>query len=347
MKLNLKIIFLTFCHLVILNSIIGSNLAIYLSPEYAYIVPLLIGLIFVILFMIIPRFETSYISNILKGKFLRFIIVIYSFLSTILILYITFKILAIKTYFMTPTFLLIIISLFFIFLLGRLSLKYIISVKILVYVLVLISTLIMFSDTNEFDFRLLLPFKFYLDKPYRLLAIFWIFFDSLLYFFIPLQDKKVLSKWNFVIGTIIASILSSWFIVYSYASLDYKFFIDLPYPALYRYRIYTGPKYLEHLDVFFNFFVCAFFILKSTFNLELCRIYLKVKNRYFYRLFIATLLGVITILAFYNTDNNLIYIYYPSLVLSGLSTIIYFGLWRYKEHGKKSSIKANTWGNYC
>ncbi len=343
MKLNLKIIFLTFCHLVILNSIIGSNLAMYLSPQYAYLVPLMLGGITILLFIILPKFQSSYISNILKHNFLRLIIALYSILSTILILYVVFKIIAIKIYFMTPTYLLIILSLFFIFLLCKLNLKQLVSLKILVYVLVLLSTLIMFADTNEFDFRLLLPLRIKLDKPYRLLVSSFLYLDSILYLLIPLQNKIVISKFNFVIGTALGSILSAWFIIYSYASLNYKFFIDLPFPAMYRYRIYAGPKYLEHLDVFFDFFVCAFFILKSAFNLELFRVYLKAKNTYFFRLIIAIFIAIITIWAFYHTDNSLDYIFYPCAILSALSIIIYLGLWRYRKHEKDNqSLECNS-----
>lgn len=337
MKLNIKVIFLTFCHLVILNSIIGSNLAIYLSTQYAYFVPLILGGITIILLLLLPSLHPSYISKILKGHFLRFVLAIYLILSTLLILYVVFKILAMKVYLMTPPYLLIIVSLFFIFLLGKSSLKNIISVKIIVYILVLFSTTIMFADTNEFNFRLLLPLDFYLEKPLKLLSLGFIYLDCLLYLFIPLNNKQVISKWNFIIGTLLGSILSSWFIIYSYASLDYHFFIDLPFPSMYRYRIYAGPKYLEHLDIFFDFFVCAFFILKVTFNLELFRVYLKIKNSFFYRLILTTIIGVIVVLAFYHTDNNLIYNFYPSVLLSILSFIIYLGLWRSHLYGKETS----------
>ncbi|MGM9899296.1 MAG: hypothetical protein ACI32E_01795 [Bacilli bacterium] len=337
MRLNLKVIFLTFCHLVILNSIIGSNLAIYLSTQYAYFVPLLLGGVTIILFLLLPTPHSSYISKILKGHFLRFVLAIYLFLSTLVILYVVFKILAMKVYLMTPTYLLIIVSLFFIFLLGKMSLKNILSVKIIVYILVLFSTTIMFADTNEFNFRLLLPIDFHLDNHVKLLSLGFIYLDSLLYLFIPLNDKQVLSKWNFIIGTLLGSILSSWFIIYSYASLDYKFFIDLPFPSMYRYRIYAGPKYLEHLDIFFDFFVCAFFILKVTFNLELFRVYLKIKNSFFYRLILTIIIGLIVAFAFYHTDNNLIYTFYPCALLSAISFIIYAGLWRYHLYGKKTS----------
>lgn len=337
MKLNLKVIFLSFCNLVILNSMIGSNLAIRLSPAYAYFIPLIIGGISVILLIFIPKINNDSISKILKGKIFRFIIVIYLFLSTIFILYTAFKLLAFKLYFITPIYLLIIVSLFFIFLLGKLNLKTIISVNTLIYILIIGSTFLMFADTNKNDFRLLLPFKFYLNSPLRLLALIGIFLDSILYLFVPLTNNQTISKWNFVIGNILGSLLSSWFIIYSYTSLNYQFFIDLPFPALYRYRIYAGPRYLEHLDVFFDFFVCSYFILKATFNLELFRIYFKAKNNFFFRLGTIVLIGIAVLFAFYHTSNEHIYMFYPMIVLSSLMIIIYFGLWRYRNHERNSS----------
>ena len=68
MRLNLKVIFLTFCHLVILNSIIGSNLAIYLSTQYAYFVPLLLGGVTIILFLLLV-FGYSYYKLLLYLDF--------------------------------------------------------------------------------------------------------------------------------------------------------------------------------------------------------------------------------------------------------------------------------------
>ena len=71
MKLNLKVVFLSCCNLLFLNCMVTSNIAMKLYPESAYFVPLILGIITCLIYLLVPKLIENYqtiIDAIIKAK---------------------------------------------------------------------------------------------------------------------------------------------------------------------------------------------------------------------------------------------------------------------------------------
>lgn len=336
MKLNLKVVFLSCCNLLFLNCMVTSNIAMKLYPESAYFVPLILGIITCLIYLLVPKLIENYQSAILKGYLTRILLLIYLLVSTIIIIYITFRILSYHFYFITPCYLLITITLFFVMLFGFITMKNLESITLICYITLFALTIFVIANVYNKDFRLLLPITFKFDKPYLLLGLLGLMLDNILLIFIPTETKPT-SKYSLILGTIIAVIFSSWYVLDSYTFVNFQYYEGLDFPALYRYKLYYGPKYIEHLDNFLCLSICSYMFLKTLFNLELFRIYLKAKNNIFYRFFISLSIGVICIFMMYNINFKFLYFYPIILFLSVLIILIIVSLWRYKHHERTTS----------
>lgn len=331
MKLSIKVILLTFINTMFLNCIITSNILIYLFPRNAYIMSLLLGLFTSLLYIVLPLKRPNCQNKVLNNNFTRIILIIYLILSTVLLTLTSTKILSDYFFFLTPTFLIITILLFFVAC-SIVNVRTIMNIMLLLFVILLITSHAHFLNTNYRDFRLLTPLSFHFDKPYLALPLLFTYLDNILFFTIPSVTSTPPSKWNYVIGTLIGSLLSTWFIMDNYLFLDYHFFDNMLFPSLFRYRLYTGPKYIEHLDIFLCIYICAYIFIKLLFNLEILRQVFKRKNTLFFRLTTTTFLGVIITFLFYNYVLNQTFIIVTSLILTTTILIFYFTLWRYKKH---------------
>jgi len=330
MKLNFKVIFLSFFNIVFLNIIIISNIAISFFPHTAYFIPFFLFIISAIIYMLIPDVKNNFVSKVLKGKFTRINISIYLYTSSVFLLYVTYRIISFYFYFITPTYLLIIVSLFFIMIIGFVTIKNILSLTIIHYFLIFILTFFVIFNNDLKDFRLILPLSFKFEKGYRILGLVGMYLDNVMLLFVPIKESPV-SKWNFIIGAALGALFTSWFILDSYTFLSYKFFENLDFPALYRYKLYTGPHYIEHLDNFLNLFICSYMLSKVLFNFELFRIYIKKKNSIYYRFVIFLITSFILIALYYFIPFKSTILYVISIILTVLITIVILSLRRYKR----------------
>lgn len=332
MKLSVKVILITFINTMFLNCIITSNVLMHLFPRNAYIISFLLGIFVTLLYLIIPTKNTNFQSKVLNSKFTRIILIFYIIISTVLITLSSIKILSDYFFFLTPTFLIIAVLLFFVALVGSVNIHSIMNIMLILFVILLITSQIHFLNTNTRDFRLLLPISFYFKKPYLALVLLFPFLDNLLFFTIPSVTSNPPSKWNFVIGSLIGSMLSTWFIMDNYLFLDYRFFDNMLFPSLFRYRLYTGPKYFEHLDIFLCIYICSYIFIKLTLNLEILRQLFKKQNTFIYRLGTCLFLGAIITFLFYNYVLNHSFIIITSLISTILILIFYFTIWRYAKN---------------
>lgn len=330
MKISIKIILLTFINTMFLNNLITSNILIYLFPKNAYLISLLLGLLCSLFFLFLP--STSYQSEVLNNLFQKLLLIFYLSISTLLLLLILFKILSLNFFLLTPTFLIITLFMFFIMLTGKVNIKIIVNMMIIIYLILMFSSQIHIINTNNRDFRLLLPLSFNLKKSYLSLVCICYFLDNLLFLIIPKITNQNVSKYNYVIGTIIGTIISSWFIIDNYAFVNYHYFLDELFPSLLRFKFYTGPKYIEHLHVFLGIYIISYVFIKVLFNLEIFRTLIKKKNTLNYRFITSSIITTILILLFYYLDFSYKLMITTSIILSILILLFYFSLWRTKKH---------------
>lgn len=330
MKFSIKIILLTFINTMFLNNLITSNVLIYLFPRNAYIVSLMFGIFTTLFYLLLPN--TSYQSEVLNNIFQKLLLIFYLSISTLLLLLVLFKILSLNFFLLTPTFLIITLFMFFIMLTGKVNIKIIVNIMIIIYLILMFSSQIHIINTNNRDFRLLLPLSFDLKKSYLSLFLICYSLDNLLFLIIPKITNQNISKYNYVIGTLLGTIISTWFIMDNYLFVDYHYFLDELFPSLLRFKFYTGPKYIEHLNVFLGIYIISYVFIKVLFNLELFRTLIKKKNTLNYRCLITLIITAILITAFYYIDFNYNLIIMTSIILSILMLLFYFSLWRTKKH---------------
>lgn len=317
---------MTFFNILFLNLLLTSNLAIHFFPKNAYLIPLLLGLIAIFLYLLLPKLKQNFQNSFMKSN-LRVILLFYLYFSTLLLLYVSFQIFSHFFYFITPTYLLIIVMMFFLFI-TKISFKPLFSLLIIHYVVIFLLMLIILANFSHKDFYLL-DFSFSFSKPYLILGLISLSLDNILLIFVP--TKKTINKFNFIIGIFLGSLFSCWFILDNYTFVNFKFFYDLDFPSLYRYKIYIGPKYIEHLDNFLNLFLSFYIFLKALFNMELFRIYSLKKNNYIFRFILFTSFALILIILYYMIPFKISYCFIPVVILSLVLVFLMFSLWRFKN----------------
>lgn len=338
MKLNLKIIIISTINIIILNNVIGSNYFITIFNNTSFIFPLIIGTISILMVLLIPPLSKNIYTKILKSKIFRFIISTYIFVLLLSIFLTSFYIISERFFFLTPTYLIVAFSMFFIFISLKANCKTIINILLVVSIFIILISSFHLFNSYPTDYKLL-SFNFdNLSTSYKALITIPYVLDIIILLIIPINLNKV-SKKDLIISIIIGSTISSLLIMENFTYITYTFYQGINFPSLYRFRLYSGPKYIEHFDNFLSLIISLFIISKAIFYLELFRIFLHIKKTITYRLFISIFLGLITCLLFYNItfSNNIVTIF--SIILTILLFIIYLSLWRYRTNGKYKHIE--------
>lgn len=324
MKLNIKIILLTFINTMFLNNLITSNILIHYFPKNAYLISLFLGLTSSSFYLLLKK--TNYQKEVLNSVFKRILLIIYIVISTIMILLLLFKLLSINYFYLTPVFLLIIIFMFFIVLSSKVNIKIIMNMMIISYVILMFFSQIHIINTNNRDFLLIKNISLNLNKSYLSLFLICFYLDNLLFLITPPITNKEVSKYSYFIGSIIGTIISTWFIIDNYLFVNYKYFIDELFPSFLRFKFYMGPKYIEHLDVFLCIYLVSYVFIKVLFNLELFRTLIRKKNTFNYRLIITTIISLSLILLINNINLSFKLLLYSSLLLTVILIIFYLSL---------------------
>lgn len=328
MKLHLKYILIMTLNLVFLSNFILSNYIMKIYSNNSVFVFILVSLFSLILLLFLPNSFKHIIKSFLSCKLIKIIISIYIIISTLLISYVLFNILSIRFFFVTPTFLLIIIFSYFLILGLIPKLSTIINTTFIISIILLVLALIPFINFNSRDFRLLLRLDFFNINNFSFIFLLCFIFDNFLFLFIPEKQNNKINKYDIIISTVIGVIISLWFIIDNYTFLDYSFFKDMNFPSLYRYKLYYGPKYIEHFDNFLNIFLCCYLYLKCLINGKLLRVTLKIKNNFIFSLMYSIILCVINIFIYYTYLFKIDYIYIPCIILFISISCIYIFLFR-------------------
>lgn len=326
MRIHPKYILIMSLNLIFLNSFICSNYIMNVNIKNSIIIFIFIYIIGFILLMILPKNFTYTMKKVILNKYFRTTLVIYILLSTLLICYVLFNIISIRFFFITPTFLLIIFFCYFLMIGFIVNLRTIINTTFVISIILIILGIIPFINFNTRDFNLLLRLDYNLDYIYVSFFIICFIFDNLLFLLIPSKDN--INKKDIMISTLISFIVSLWFIVDNYTYLDYSFFTSMNYPGLYRYKLYFGPKYIEHFDNFLNIFLICYIYLKCLINGKILKVLCKVKNNFNFSVIYSLIISIITIILFYSHLFKISNIYIPLIILTFLILNFYYFLIR-------------------
>ena len=323
MKLNLKLVLIYSLNIILLNNLVLSN---YLMNSFninsIYII-LIMGIISIIFILILPKDLNKIVTSLKFNKTFKIILGIYLLFMTIFTLAIITYHISERFFYLTPTFLIILFMLYFIFLLLKIDLKQLSNILLLSFIIILvISSFHLFNKANC-DLYFLKDINFSLDNFHLVLLLSSFLFDGLIFLIISNYTSDTISKKDIIISIIIGSIFSSLFILQSYSYITPDYYNSMNYPVLYRFRIYFGPKYIEHFDNFLLLVISFFIISKSTIYLELFRISFNFKKTIYFRLIIFILLCLILSFLFYNFGYNIEHLKIPLIIISILLYIIY------------------------
>lgn len=307
----------------LLTSIFSSNLAMNLYPRNAFFIPLIIGTVVILLAFFLPSSPSSYFSRVMKRPFFRIVLAIYLLISTIFFLTICLMILKSNFYFTTPSYILIVLAGACVVFLTLSPLASFLNVALTVLVVVAFINGLQIVNVNTRDVSLLLPLNFKIPKVYQLLMFLCYFFDILIFYFLNFPKNSAMNKKTFILSTIITTIISTWFILDNYTYFSYQFFQGLDFPSLYRFKIYIGPKYLEHFDILLAINVTTFMIIKGGLNTSLLRSTLGIKPKFGRTLIITTIICALTWLGLTYLPPRTTSLIIPSWIMSGLILIIY------------------------
>lgn len=332
MKINLKVFIINTIHTIFIFSFISAHMAIFLYPKNAFFIPLIVGIICTLLILLLPNFKTFLLPHFIEKPIFKIIVIAYLAFSTCYFLLICFTILSEIFYLRTPIYLLAILLVFFVGINLRCSMKTLLNITLIIFILIIFSNFFIFFNMDERDFGLILPLDFRFPSLHQLFLFIGYFLDGFLFYFVPYPKKESINKSTLLLSVITACIISAFFIFDNYTFLTYEFFENINFPALYRYKIYSGPKYIEHFDSILSFKLSFFMITKATFNLQLLRIFLKQKNTFSYQFFVSFILGLIIVILFYAFPSLIHYLQIPSIILTTLSLLLYFSLLRCRKY---------------
>lgn len=324
----------------LLTSIFSSNIAMHLYPRNAFFIPLIVGVGVIILAFFLPSSPSSYFARIMKNPFFRIILIVYLIISTIFFLTIGLMVLSNNFYFTTPSYILIMLVGASIVFLTLSPLSSFLNVALIVLVSVAVINILQIVNVNTRDISIMLPLSFQIPKIYQLVALICYFFDLLIFYFLSYPKNTAMNKKTFILSTIITIIISTWFILDNYTYFSYQFFQGLDFPSLYRFKIYIGPKYLEHFDILIAINVTSFLVIKGTLNISLLRSALGIKPKFGRTLILTALICGLTGLGLAKLPPRTSTMMIPSYIMTGLIMIIYLYLVTRRE--KSESISSSN-----
>lgn len=323
MKLNIKFILLFSINLILMNNLILSNYIMNLYPESGYLIHIILGIISVILVLFLPNNLVNIKEKILNNKYCKFFISITLLFIIIITISISIYHISERFFYLTPTFLIVLFIMYFIFLILKADINNLLNITLLSFIfIIIISSFHLFSKTR-LDANFIKPFSFIFKNPLIIFSFIGFYLEGLIYI-IPLNTKNLaIRKLDIIISIIIGSIISSFLLLQNTLYLTPSFFNDLNYPALYRFRLYFGPKYIEHFDNFLLLIISLFIIPKISLYLDLLRVTLNIKKSVYYRLGVFIFFSFISIFIFYNFGYNIKYLFIPNIIFTILTFIFY------------------------
>lgn len=334
MKLHPKYILIMSLNIIFLFSFIFSNYLIKIYSNKVIFVFIIVFVLSLLVLLLLPKSFPHILKNIYNSTFIRYILIAYIIISSLLLGYVLFNIISIRFFFVTPTFLIMIMFSYFIVIGQIFNLKSIINTTFFISVILLFLILIPFISSSGRDFNLLhrLDYKFSSNLSFLLIGL--VPLDNLLFLLIP-KRKDIINKYDLLISCLIGLTISGFFIIDNFTFIDYSFFKDMNFGSLYRYKLYYGPKYIEHFDNFLNIILCCYLYLKCLINGKLLKSLLLIKNNIISSIGFSVVFLLCNIYLYYSFIFKIDYVLIPLILLSILLLIIYIFLIRRTLHERK------------
>lgn len=275
MKLN-KFQFLFFSGFLIIgsSSLLSSNMMMQLFPGSAYLIPIFILPLLIILLYIIPIKISS--KKIINSFVFKIIFLLYIFISSYLFVISYLKVTNDYFYNLTPPLIILIILLFLSLFISLYSLKDIFKIGFIISFISICAFSLILLNSIEYDFSLI-THSINLEYNYLFLLSFIYIYLDIIINFIFISDLKIKKK-NYLVLFIIVIIINSFLVLKNYLFFSYEFFIQTKFPYIYKYLVYSNKSFFEHLDILYLIFITIFFIFKMAINIENSRIILKIKK---------------------------------------------------------------------
>lgn len=246
-------------YFLLLNHLIITNF-----PKIAFLIPLFIGTLTIILFLILPK------KNIfLNNKIIKTILSIYLYLSSALYIIICSYI--ITHYFFTnmPYLQSSIILILIILLFSSFKNKYVYDVSSFAFLILIFVNLIVIFNTSFFKtdliYNISLSFNFSNYSLLYIISFLYLFLDPIITYFI---QNDISIKKNIIISTIISSLFSSITIFINYLYFGYQYLKLSLFPGFNALITFIGPEFIDHFTILILIDVLCWCVLKCAYNIS-------------------------------------------------------------------------------
>lgn len=317
--LNLTI-YLTISQL-LLHYVIINNVSIYLFPNAAFLVPLIVGLITILFVLLLPK------APIRFKKFNSLIKITYSLyyiLFSIIIL--AFSTYIINYYFYPKTnfFLLTLLFSLVIMLLSSYPTKHLFDVSLTIYLVIFLLNFILLFNTSFIDLDLIynIDLKVQFSNYIPIILLLSISLEPINNYLLNIHEENIKIKRSIIISTIITSIVSSILIFINYLYYSDIYLKNILFPSFSFIYSLLGPEFIDHFTIIILFNTLAYSILKISFNISsISSLFNKTS---FIKYFQIILIFILTNLIYKYSHLELLKLEYALFVLLILILTIYF-----------------------
>lgn len=327
--LNLTI-YLTISQL-LLHYVIINNVSIYLFPNAAFLVPLIVGLITILFVLLLPKAPIRFkkFNSLIKITYSLYYIVF----SIIILVFSTY----IVNYYFYPKTSFFILTLLFslvIMLLSSYSTKQLYDVSLTVFLFIFLINFILLFNTSFIDFDLVynIDLKNKLTDYIPIIILLSFSLEPINNYLLNIHEENVKVKHSIIISTLITSIVSSIVIFINYLYYSDTYLKNTLFPSFSFIYSLLGPEFIDHFTIVILFNTLAYCILKVSMNISIVNSFFN-KNS-FIKYLSVILIFVLTNLIYKYSHLEFLKFEYALFVLLVLIITIYFFILMNKKEKK-------------
>lgn len=284
---------------------------------FPFIIIFIINLLFCFLF---KGFNNKFypLKIVKKNYFIRIITIIYSIVTSLII--IIFSAILTRNYFYyeTPAFLFIFITVITSLILSYQGFSSIISTSTIFFSVFIIFYIFPLFFIKEHDYLLLFPFTFNFKEIYKILLMLLFTFDNfIVIYFSPLINNGVKRK-HLVISNSILIIYCLHIMIDSLSLLGANYYKNTFMSAFLRWQLFKGDSFLENYDIFLLVLLTIITIYKISVYFNLIRLTLYCKKKKRFGMIFGGLFLILSMFCFHFIDliqKNLQYVFSLLLII--------------------------------
>ena len=301
--------------------LILNNLSIKINESVAFLLPLILCAVSLILFSLLPKHAFKKENN----KFIKIILTVYALLSSVLLISFSSKLLSYYFYNNNSFILITLLLLFICLLISTFKQIMIFDISTTVFIIVFIINLIVLLNTSTPSFNLLYNINIYdiaNNKTFLVLCMLFILLEPIIFYLNDLSNNaniKMCTCASTIISMVISSILI--FVNYLYYSKEY---LSLNiYPFFTAINSFLGPEFIDHFTIIILINTVSFTLLKISYYLSLASSF--TNSNKFSKVFFTLTIFLACIFIFnINLSNYLI-----NIILCSILTIILIIIYLY------------------